>query len=292
MNVLPEIKSLWEFMVVFPDDHSCREYLYKLRWTSGAICPYCKNTKIYHYSDDVRYKCSDCKKQFRVTTGTVFDSRNLSLQKMFLAYFLLTSSKKGISSIQLSRYLQITQKTAWKLSHKIKQSLTEPIREKLTGTVEIDETYVGGKRRFSKRGRGAEHKTPVFGILQRNGEVRIWPVENVKSITLKPIIYEHVEYGATIMTDEFRVYRGLSRFYIHKTVNHGIKEYVNGDTHVNGLEGFWGLMKRGIRGIYHRPSRKYLTDYCAEFEFRYNTRKLTDNKRFQKALLKSTKQSA
>jgi transposase-like protein len=289
MNILPEIKSLWEFMVIFPDDNSCREYLYKLRWPDGAVCPYCKTTKIYHYSDDLRYKCSKCRKQFRVTTNTVFDTRNLSLQKMFLAYYLLTSSKKGISSIQLSRYLQITQKTAWNLSHKIKASLVIHERGKLTGVVEMDETYVGGKRRFSKRGRGAEHKTPVFGILQRDGELRIWPVANVKAKTLKDIIYKHVAEGSTVMTDEFRVYRGLSENYIHKTVNHSIKQYVDGDTHVNSLEGFWGLLKRGIRGVYHRPSRKYLHNYCTEFEFRYNTRHLTDNNRFRTALLKSEK---
>jgi transposase-like protein len=159
-------------------------------------------------------------------------------------------------------------------------------RTKLVTIVEADETYVGGKRKFSKRGRGAEHKTPVFGLVERNGQVRTWIVPNCKAKTLKPIIRENVKKGAVIMTDEFRAYRGLSKDYTHKTVNHSIYEYVVDDIHVNTLEGFWSLLKRGIKGIYHCPSKKHLSKYCAEFTFRYNTRKLTDANRFSLVLIR------
>src|ERR1700749_2203868 len=189
--MLPKINSLWEFMIVFPNDAACRSYYEKLRWPHGISCPHCKKRKIYTYADNIRYKCASCRKQFRVTTGTIFDRRNIPLEKFFLAYYLLTSTKKGISSIQLGRYLCVTQKTAWSLSHKIRKTLEQP-KAILKGTVEADETYIGGRRRFTKRGRGAAHKTPVFGILERNGGLRRFPVENVKAVTVKPLIYKHV----------------------------------------------------------------------------------------------------
>ncbi|WP_291909078.1 IS1595 family transposase [Chitinophaga sp. CB10] len=281
--------SLIEFLERFKDDDDCREYLVQMRWRGVPECPHCKSKKVYEYQSRPIYKCRDCNKQFRVTTGTIFESSNLPLRKWFLAMYLLSSNKKGISSMQLARELKITQKSAWYLAHKIREMLNNKAAlKKLRGVVEVDETYVGGKRRGSKRGRGAEHKTPVFGMLERNGTLRIMPVEKVNGKTLKGLISGNVVRGTTIMSYEFKAYNGLSKFYIHKVVQHGIKEYVNGDAHVNSLEGAWSLLKRSIRGIYHRPSRKYLDNYWGEFEFRYNTRKKCIEMRFTE-LMKCSK---
>jgi transposase-like protein len=212
------------------------------------------------------------------------------LRKWFLTYYLISTTQKGISSIQLSRQIKITQKSAWYMLQKIRYANVQRMYgELMEGTVEADETYVGGKRKFSKRGRGAEHKTPVFGLLQRkegkkNSQVRMWPVENVKGKTLKGIIKENVKKGSNMMTDEFRSYWGLSKEYKHKTVNHGAKEYVKGNVHTNGIENVWSHFKRSIRGIHHCPSRKHLEKYCAEFQFRFNTRDMVDINRFRKAI--------
>lgn len=184
--------------------------------------------------------------------------------------------------------LGITQKSAWHISHKIRVVLgNSSVDKKMQGICEVDETYVGGKRRGSKRGRGAAHKTPIFGILERDGTLRIYPVPDTKARTLLPIINDNVRPGSRIMSDEWPSYKGLSKLYIHRVVNHGVKEYVRGDIHVNGLEGVWGLLKRSLKGIYHRPSKKYMDNYCGEFEFRYNTRKKTIELRFNEALAQS-----
>jgi transposase-like protein len=272
----------------FSTDKACRDYLIDKFWKNGPICPYCKNDqKIYVYKSRNLHKCAECKKQFSVTTGTIFADSNLPLHKIFLAYYLISINKKGISSTQMGRLLGISQKAAWYLSHKIRNSLQRNTRKKITGTVEVDETYVGGKMKGGKRGRGSENKTPVFGMLQRNGELIIMPVPDAKRKTLQPLILLNVKKGSRIMSDEWWAYTKLYRDYTHQFVKHKEKEYVRGNIHVNSLEGAWSLLKRSIRGVYHRPSRKHLAKYCDEFQFKYNTRDITDFDRFEKAIARS-----
>jgi len=272
------------FFKMFPNDQCCRDYLAAIIWKNGEpVCPHCGSVeKIYRYKNNRTFKCAACMRQFQVTTHTIFESSNLTLQKWFLAYYLISTNKKGISSIQLSKALTITQKTAWIIAHKIR-AILECKSGQLDGVVECDETYVGGRKK-GKRGRGSPNKTPVFGMLQRNGKLIIMPVENAKRVTLEPIIRKYVKKGTRVMSDEWWAYKKLSPDYKHETVNHGSKEYVRGDVHVNSLEGAWSLLKRSFRGIYHRPSRKYLDKYCAEFQFKYNTRKDSERERFDKAI--------
>jgi transposase-like protein len=289
--VLPKVNSLWEFLVVFPDEGTCLNYLRVLRWQNGISCPYCTHTHIYHLSDKVRYKCAKCRRQFRATTGTIFATRNIPLQKFFLLYYLLLCKGSGISAAKMARWLKITHKSAWLICHKVRLTLRSKSRvKKLFGVVEADETYVGMRRkRGAKRGRGGEHKTPVFGLIQRGGRVMTFPVADTKSRTLKPLIREFISKNSILMTDEYRSYWGVKKEYRHKTVNHKRREYARGKIHVNTLEGYWSLMKRGFLGTYHRPSRQHMDKYCAEFEFRYNLRGMNDNFRFMAAISRSRK---
>ena len=204
-----------------------------------------------------------------------------------MAYYLISINKKGISSTHLARALGISQKSAWYLAHKIRCGFKRMNKVKrLSNTVEVDETYVGGKSK-GKRGRGAENKTPVFGMLERKGTLIIQPVPDTKRRTLEPLIYLNVKKGSYIMSDEWWAYTKLYKNFKRGVVNHGTKEYVRGEVHVNSLEGAWSLLKRSIRGIYHCPSKKHLDKYCEEFAFKYNTRKDDDYKRFEKAILLS-----
>lgn len=280
--------DLIAFFNKFPDEQSCRNYLESKLWKNGPVCPHCNHTKkIYRFKNGRLFKCAKCTKQFQVTTNTIYENSNLPLRKWFLAFYLISTNKKGISSIQLSKALGITQKSAWYLAHKIRYMLLHNTTTKpLKNVVECDETYIGGRKK-GKRGRGSENKTPVFGMLQRGGQLIIMPVPNTKRKTLEPLILHNVKKGSKVMTDEWFAYRKLGDNYIHGVVNHGTKEYVNGDKHVNSLEGAWSLLKRSIRGIYHRPSREYLDKYCAEFEFKYNTRHDAELTRFKRAVKKS-----
>ena len=286
---MAENHDFFAFFERFPDEKSCREYLEKRLWKNGPFCPHCQYTqKIYRYKDGRLFKCGKCKRQFQVTTNTIYENSNLPLRKWFLAYYLISTNKKGISSIQLAKALGITQKSAWYLAHKIRYMLLHNMVTKpLSKIVECDETYVGGKKKGGKRGRGSENKTPVFGMLERKGQLIIMPVPNAKRKTIEPIIRKTVKKGSQIMTDEWWAYTNLAKWYKHGVVRHKRKEYVRGKIHVNSLEGAWSLLKRSIRGIYHRPSKQHLDKYCAEFQFRYNTRQQAEMNRMQKAVNRS-----
>lgn len=284
--------DLTAFFAQFPDEKACRKYLEFKLWKNVPTCPHCKHDeKIYRYRNEKLFKCSKCRRQFQVTTGTMYENSNLPLQKWFLAMYLIGISKKGVSSVELAVTLGITQKSAWYLAHKIRFALQfgAAKRKQLEGVVECDETYVGGRRKGVKRGRFIGHKTPVFGILQRNGRLFITPVPDAKRKTIEPIIHANVKRGTRVMTDEWWAYTKLkSAGYKHGVVKHKIREYVNGDIHVNSLEGAWSLLKRSFRGVYHRPSKKHMEKYCKEFEFKYNTRNDSQTMRFNK-MLKSSK---
>lgn len=204
-----------------------------------------------------------------------------------VSHFLFNSSlQKGISSIELSKAIGVTQKSAWYLLHKIRNAMEHRNSDNLLhGTVEVDETYVGGKKK-GKRGRGSENKTPVFGAVQRGGRLSITPVPNARRKTLEPIIHKRVKKGTHINSDEWWAYTKLCSDYVHDVVNHGRKEYVRGKIHTNTIEGAWSHLKRSIMGTYHRPSREHLSKYCAEFEFTYNTRNNPPEIKFRKSLIK------
>lgn len=277
---MPKFTLLY-FNKQFPDDQACRKFLEQELWNNVPTCPYCGNQqKIYRYKNGKLFKCAHCQKQFQVTTGTIYEGSNIPLQKWLLTFYLLSASKKGISSCELAKIIGVTQCTAWHLLHKIRLSHCHAVEKQLQGIVECDETYVGGRHK-GKRGRGAE-KSAVFGAVERKGNITVTPVENAKRKTLDPIIRRKVTPGSCIMSDEWPAYNKLRDDYTHKVVKHKRKEYVRGLVHTNTIEGAWSHLKRTLLGTYHRPSKKHLGKYCAEFEFNYNTRDNLPETKFRK----------
>jgi transposase-like protein len=241
----------------FPDEQSCRV-------AKGAL-----------------YKCGKCQKQFSVRVGTIFEDSALPLQKWFFAIFILTAHRKGLSSLQLHRDIGVTQKTAWFMLHRIRYAIkTKSFNKPLDGIVEADESYVGGKS-HGVTGRGAKGMTPVFGAIQRGGDVMAQPIKKANAKTIQPIMRKHISPEAVIITDEWHAYRNLEdSFDSHETVNHGNKEYVRGDIHTNTIENFWSHLKRGLRAIQHAVSKRHLHRYVDEYAYRFNSRRMTDYERF------------
>jgi len=290
-----QFKNLIQLLDYFKDEETCKQYLAFQRWGTTPACPHCGCTKAYVTNRG--FKCSEktCHKKFTVTTGTIFENTKIKLRTWFAAMYLVTAHKKGISSLQLSRDLQITQKSAWFVLHRIREMLKDKAPQMLEGTVEADETYVGGKnknRHASKKvensqGRSAKDKTPVVGLLQRDGKVITHVVKETDSNTLHPIMVKQVASNATLITDAYRSYRGLEKHYNHIVIKHTEGNYITvGENHTNNIEGFWSLFKRGIIGFYHNVSPKHLHRYCNEFGYRYNERKVTDCTRFEDAVNK------
>lgn len=284
--------TLIQLMQYFKTEQICRDYLELSRWNGGeAVCPYkdCEGGKVCKYSDGKRFKCGKCNRQFSVRVGTIFEDSKISLQKWYAAIYLITSHKKGISSCQLARDLGVTQKTAWYMNHRVRTSLgLSTGNEKLSGVVEADETFIGGleankhksKRVEGAQGRSVQTKSAVAGVVERGGNVKAKLVPNTNAANLQRFIYENVATHSTLHTDEWYGYNGLHKLYEHTVVKHNDKQYVDGDCHTNTLEGYWSLVKRGCIGIYHSWSAKHLQKYLDEFSFRYNTRKLNENERF------------
>jgi transposase-like protein len=272
----------------FHNEDKAREYLERKRWANGVTCPHCGSMEAYKLEAKpeskrpVRkgvYKCKDCRKQFTVTVGTIFEDSHIPLHRWLIAIYLLCSSKKGMSAHQLHRMLGVTYKSAWFMAHRIRYAMTQPpVVGKLQGIVEADETYIGGKH-HGKRGRGSENKTPVFALVERGGRVRSFKTEHVTAKNLTEKIREHVDKKAIVMTDEFLAYKNLGKEFAHYTVNHGAGEYVNGDAHTNTAEGFFSILKRGINGVYHHVGEQHLDRYLGEFGFRYDNRKIDDDTR-------------
>lgn len=297
--MIPTFKNILDAAAYFNSEEVCREHLERIRWNGNPVCPYCATASTpYRLKNGRTFRCSDkdCKADFSVTVGTIFENSKLPLRKWFLAIHLATAHKKGISSLQLSRDLGITQKTAWFVLHRIREMLTEASPELLTGTIQIDETYVGGKlknkhksqRVNAKRGRGSENKTMVFGILSNDGKIHNEMVEDTKNTTLLPIMVDKVAKGSTIVTDGYHVYKRLAKDYNHVVVDHVKDIYVVDGLHTNSIEGYWSQLKRGIYGIYHQVSPKHLHRYCQEFAYRYNTRKEKDGNRFNQSIVKAS----
>jgi len=281
--------------VLSPHFHSKEaavEYLERLRWVNGRVCPHCgvvDSAQREHYrvqrkgSTRKLWKCFSCRKQFTVTVGTIFEDSHVPLNKWLLAFYLLCASKKGMSALQLQRMLKVSYKTAWFMCHRIRWAMAEPaFAEKMTGVVEADETYVGGKARNKKKryrhdgnsniGRG-KGKAPVMVVVERGGRAKSKHVANVSSDSLKGVIREHVDRSARIMTDAYPSYKGLHHeFATHEVINHQLDEYVRGDVYTNTAENYFSILKRGINGVYHRVSEAHLHRYLSEFDFRYNNR--------------------
>jgi transposase-like protein len=282
-----QFNSLLQVLDFFKDEETCKNYLADKRWNGGApVCPHCGHT--HAYTTTRGYKCAnkECYKKFTVISGTIFENTKIGLRTWFAAMYLCTAHKKGISSLQLSRDLNITQKTAWFVLHRIREMLTDNAPELLEGTVEVDETYVGGKNKNrhanKKTKEGEKDKTPVVGVLEREGNVSTYVVEETTGEVLQGIMRAKVSTSATLITDAYKSYAGLARDYNHTTVKHSEGQYVVDRVfHTNNIENFWSLLKRGIIGIYHNVSPKHLHRYCNEFGFRYNSRKIKDTTRFE-----------
>lgn len=273
--------GLIAFSNTFKTEKACAKYLAKMRWPDGVICPLCKHTKAYKYTTRSWYKCAKCRRQFNVKTGTIFALSQVPLTKWFLLIYLMTSGKKGITSIQTAKLLGVTQKTAWIMLTKIRYSLQYGDGFVLKGNVEIDETYYGKKSTSAMR---FNDKSTVVALVERGGNVVAQTTRDNGRSTLYGLIQANVEIGSTVHTDEFKAYQGIDKFgYTHKTVNHSKGLYVSKDCHTNSVEGFWSHLKRGLKGTNHFVSKKHLNKYVKEYQFRYNTRNLSDIKRFEES---------
>jgi transposase-like protein len=279
MKTVFEFKTLTEFTDYFCDEETCLKHFTAIRFRNGEYCPHCGHKDIYTFKDGKRYRCAACKQDFTIKTGTVFGESKLPLRKWFIAIYLLSNTSKGISSVQLAKHVGVTQKTGWFMDHRIREAMKQNGGQ-LFGTIEADETYIGGlsknmhadKRKAANIGTGGKGKAIVAGVRSRAGEVRATVVSAVESNTLHPFIKANVQPGSTLYTDEHRAYNGLGYEYVRDFIRHGLKEFSKGDCNTNGIESFWALFKRGYHGVYHQMSKKHLQRYVNEFTFRVNRR--------------------
>jgi len=274
--------SVIELFQMFPDETAARKWLEDIRWPDAQrTCPHCGSLKTAAVKNEnpMPYHCGDCREYFSVKTGTVMQSSKVPLQKWVIAMYLLSTNLKGVSSMKLHRDLGVTQKTAWMLAQKIRQGWIDG-GGKLSGEVEVDETFMGGKERnkhCSKRlkaGRGAVGKSTIIGAKARDGKIKAEVIEKTDTPTLDGFVATKVESGSSVFTDEHSGYARLSASYEHQTVRHSVGEYVNGQAHTNGIESFWSMLKRGYKGTYHKMSAKHLSRYVVEFAGRHNVRDL------------------
>lgn len=272
-----------DFNKDFLNDDACLQWLKNYLYPNGIFCKQCGMVTTHHkVGKRPCYACARCGSHVYPMVGTIFEKSVTPLKLWFYAIFLISSTRSGISAKQLQRELGVTYKTAWRIFHAIRSLLREDTKP-MSGEVEIDETYIGGKA-HGKRGRGAGNKTLVFGMAQRQGDLKAFATSNVKHSTIYPIMKQHILPQSMIYTDEFTTYDNLNQQgYHHKWVQHASKVYVSGNAHTNTIEGFWSVLKRGIDGVYHAVSEKHLQGYINEYSFRYNHRQ--DDKPMFKTVL-------
>jgi transposase-like protein len=303
--------NLNEIAKSYHDEDSARAFLEAQRWPDGqAGCPHCgeigrsyrlppiagkpkKNGEITYRKG--LWKCGACRKQFTVTVGTIFEDSHIPLNKWLMAFHLLCASKKGMSAHQLHRMLGVTYKSAWFMAHRIRYAMAELNLPMMTGTVEVDETYIGGKQHYGPRGEhrvGVNKKAPVVALVERGGKVRSFHQEKVTGRTLKGVIRENVANNAHVMTDDHPGYGGLRKTHRHSVIRHSWKIYARkeGDVLIstNTIEGYFSILKRGINGVYHHVGKNHLHRYLSEFDFRYNSRHIEDGERSLLAIRKVT----
>lgn len=291
--VSKDFNSIFELFSAFPDEQSCIDHLEELRWGGVVISPFDSTSKVYKCKDN-KYRCKNTGKYFNVKTNTLFDGTKIELRKWFAAIWIVTSHKKGISSYQLSRDIDVTQKTAWFMLQRIRNCFGIENNNDLNNTVEMDETYVGGKNKNrhadkkskNARGRSIKDKTPVFGMVERKGKLNAKVVPDTTCDTLTKETIKYVK-NAIVYTDEWWGYNSIKNLFQHEIVKHKMSEYVREHVYTNTIEGFWSLLKRGIIGIYHFTSKQHLQKYVDEFVFRYNTRHHSERGRFD-LLLQNT----
>ena len=288
---------------IYQDADKARKHLENLLWPDGPVCPHCGSfsaTKLTGKSHRAGlYQCNDCRQQFSVTVGTVFERSKVPLNKWMLATHLLTASKKGMSAHQLHRMLGVTYKTAWFMAHRIREAMIDDDPQPMGGegkTVEADETYIGSGNSRKNRGkfkskdgrRGAyyaDFKQKVFALVERDGSSRSFHVKNVTATTLRPYIVKNVYRSSELHTDEARYYKAVGKeFARHGSVNHSANEYVRGNITTNSIEGYFSILKRGLNGVYQHVGEQHLQRYLTEFDFRYNHRKIADGERAAIAL--------
>lgn len=303
-----QFNNLVSLLTYFNSNNVCKKAIIESRWADGDIvCPYCGEHHCVSRTDG-RFRCKKCRRNFSCLVGTVFENTNLPLIKWFVAMYLISSHKKGISSYQLAKDIHVTQSTAWYMLQKIRLLYPQTDEESFEGTVECDEVYIGGKEKWKHKsmrtphtqGRSTKTKTPIFGMMERSsfvnqfGEVEpityvhAFVVENTTKPTLQPIIEQFVEGGSTVITDELNAYNGLeAKGYSHYIVNHGAQQFAYGDIFTNSIEGFWSHFRRMISGCYHDVSDEHLQSYINEAVYRWNTRLLSESERFTQMFEKS-----
>jgi transposase-like protein len=287
-------RTINDIAIHFQEQTTCIEYLKQLRWSNGVVCPFCNHKKVYNIAGArPHYKCAGCRKHFSALKGSIFENSAIPLSKWFMAIYILSTHRKGISSVQVSRDIGVRQKTAWFMMQRIRYAIKKQSfnNDKLgaNAVVEMDESYLGGKPGNMHKNKrdlieklGSVNKIAVAGAIERGGQVRAQYIEKTNYQNILPFLIKNVHQGTKLMTDEHVVYTNVNRLYKHKTIKHMLKEYVNGEVHTNTIENFWSLLKRGVYGTYHFITVKHIQNYLEEFAFRFNNRKITEAQRFDK----------
>ncbi|WP_426585285.1 IS1595 family transposase [Mucilaginibacter sp. R-33] len=296
-------RTINDIAIHFKEKDTCIEYLTLLRWSGKVKCAHCNHDKVYELKGAYKgYKCAKCRKKFNATKNTIFENSPIELSKWFMAIFILSTHRKGISSVQVARNIGVTQKTAWFMMQRVRyafkmNSFNEPFKlgkskfdekgKEIKTVVEADETYIGGKpgnmhkhKQEAIEKRGTQNKIGVIGAIERGGKVKLSVIDNTDHANVIPFLVKSVHQGTKLMTDEHVSYNTMNRVFEHQTIKHMLKEYVRGEVHTNTIENFWSLLKRGVYGTYHYISPKHVAQYLEEFAFRFNSRELTEAQRF------------